>query len=133
MSEAQQPFTFEISEDKKSVKVTWSQPEIVLTASDAEKLATAIGLLRSALHPSVPALVPEDVQSVVFQHFDYITALHKKDGKQIPVESGAYLAMRSGLFGWFDYYLDPEYCKGLVLWLQGQGNQLSAPQGTTFQ
>ena len=133
MSDAAKPLEWTIAEDKKTISVTWPSQTMQFSANDLHDLLAALGFLRSELSPRVPVSLPDDPSTVKFHKHMHIRALLRDEGTRVPTDVGAFLALQSPLFGWFDYYLDPEYCRGLVAWLQGNPDQLSAPQGTTVQ
>lgn len=133
MTETSKTLEWTIDEDKKTIAITWPSKTMQFSAQDLHDLQTALGSLRNELLPPVPVSLPEDLRTMQFHRHMHIRALLRDDGSRVPTEVGAFLAFQSPLFGWFDYYLDPEYCRGLVAWLQGHGDQLLAPKGTTLQ
>ena len=133
MSEAPKALDWTFDEDKKTISITWPSQTMQFSAHDLEQFLTALGLLRSEMAPRVPVNLPDDLSTIEFHKHMFVQAMPSRAGTRVPTDVGAYLALQSPLFGWFEYYLDPEYCRGLIAWLQGDSGQLSAPQGTTVQ
>ncbi len=112
---------YALTDDKANVTVSINGSEATFTTREFEGLLGWLGTIRSQMTPIVAPEVHEGMQVSQLSH---VFLGHRKDMPPVPAESGMVVAVRSDLFGWFEFTAEPEFCRGMIAWLNSTG----APQ-----
>jgi hypothetical protein len=120
-----------LSDNGETISLSLRDPALELKAKDLDVLIALLGHYRAQMKPAIPV---DQAAAQWAQYADHVQVLHiQKDGKTMPIETGALFLFQNPRFGWFQFPATAEFCRGLIPWLQGKGDELNAPSGTTLQ
>jgi hypothetical protein len=110
-----------LAETRDKVAISINGAEASFTTKEFEALIGWLGVIRSQMTPIVAPQVHDGMQVTKLSH---IFLGHRKDMPPVPLESGMVFAARSDLFGWMEFTAEPEFCRGMLAWM----NSTAAPQ-----
>jgi hypothetical protein len=112
---------YALSDDKAKVTLSINGSEAAFTTREFEGFLGWLGVIRAQMTPMVPADVSPGMQVSQLSH---VYLGHRQNMPGVPAESGMVIAVRSDLFGWLEFMADPEFCRGMITWM----NSSDAPQ-----
>jgi hypothetical protein len=112
---------YALTDDRTKVALSINGSEATFTTKEFEGFLGWLGTIRTQMAPPVPTEVAEGMQVSQLTH---VFLGHRKGMPPVPAESGMVVAVRSELFGWFEFAADPEFCRGMIAWMNSTG----APQ-----
>ncbi len=107
------------------VRLALGEAVLSMSAEDIDSLIGALGVIRAEMSPAVPASVWGTGARVHTLQDLNICDLEKGAGD--PMAQGALITARSAMFGWQQFVLQPEACRGLAAWLEGKREHLPLP------
>ncbi len=116
-----------LSEDKKTVSVTVDAKD--MTAIEMDALIASMGRLRALMSPAVPVSIDEAHKPVYY--IDNLAGWRIAPTERPPVDVGALFVARSPMYGYLQFPASPEFCAGLVHWLNGDTAPLTAGEAVT--
>jgi hypothetical protein len=120
MSNQPPEIKYVLAEDKAKVTVSVNGAEATFTTKEFESLIGWLGVIRSQMTPMVAPEVHEGMQVSQLSH---VYLGHRKGLSPNPAESGMVVAARSDMFGWFEFTAEPEFCRGMIAWMNSAGGQ----------
>jgi hypothetical protein len=116
-----EPFVATLNANRTEATIEIEGVKVTVSASRLEFVLAKLGQLRGAMTPPIAAQ-PQNAPGML--PIATVSADHVGPNKA-PSEMGATLTFASPYFGWFQYQLSPEACRGLSNWLVSPGPSLT--------
>jgi hypothetical protein len=111
---------YALTDDRTKVTIGINGSEAAFSTKEFEGLLGWLGTIRTQMAPTVAPAVQEGMQVSQLTH---VFLGHRKGMPPVPAQSGMVIAARSEMYGWLEFTAEPEFCRGMIAWMNSSAEQ----------